>query len=65
MLSPHEFAALMVIKYGAGYVEPDSAEIDALRRLQLVALNSDASGAERLLVTDDGHRLLRAAAQAR
>jgi hypothetical protein len=63
MLSPHEFAALMVIKYGSEDVAPDCAEIDALRRLQLVTLKCDTSGAKRLLVTDNGHRILRAAAQ--
>lgn len=65
MLSPHEFAALMVVKYGSEDVEPESAEIHALRRLQLVTLKGDESGATRLLVTDDGHRLLTAAARIR
>lgn len=58
MLSPHEFAALMLIKASPDQIDMDREELDTLLEQQLVALEKLASGAHRPRVTNDGESLL-------
>jgi hypothetical protein len=54
MLSPHEFATLMLLK--------DAPDLLSLDR-QLITLENLASGQQRPLITDDGQMFLKAAAR--
>ncbi|MFL9861074.1 hypothetical protein PQR72_35940 [Paraburkholderia madseniana] len=65
MLSPHEFATLMLLKDSAEQIDLDRADLEALLERQLVTLEKLASGEQRPLVTINGHSLLRAAARSR
>ncbi|MCP3707080.1 hypothetical protein M3I54_08795 [Paraburkholderia sp. CNPSo 3274] len=58
MLSPHEFATLMLVKDSADQIA-DRGEIDALVERQLVAMDQLASGVVRPRVTEDGDYILR------
>jgi hypothetical protein len=58
MLSPHEFATLMLVKDSADQIA-DRGEIDALVERQLVAMEQLAGGAMRPRVTEDGDFILR------
>jgi methyl-accepting chemotaxis protein len=60
MLSPHEFATLMLVKDSPEQIDVTSQELDILREQQLVAMEQLASGIHRLSLTDDGHSLLQA-----
>jgi hypothetical protein len=62
MLSPHEFATLMLVRDAANEIS-DRAELDALIERQLVALEERASGDSRPRLTRDGNTLLEALAR--
>ncbi|KVD96146.1 hypothetical protein WS63_31605 [Burkholderia stagnalis] len=59
MLSPHEIAALMLVKAAPDQIDMDREELDTLLDQQLVVLEQLASGAHRPRVTNDGESLLR------
>jgi hypothetical protein len=63
MLSPHEFATLMLIKHSPDQIELDRAELDALLERQLISLENLASGRARPRVTSDGDSILKAIAR--
>ncbi|NIF52563.1 hypothetical protein F3J19_10740 [Burkholderia sp. Ax-1724] len=60
MLSPHEFATLLLVKDAPNQVDMDREELDALLERQLVQLERLASGNERWRVTETGNNALRA-----
>ncbi|MFP3563259.1 hypothetical protein [Paraburkholderia sp. SIMBA_030] len=60
MLSPHEFATLMLIKNAPDQIELDRAELDTLLERQLISLESLTSGRPRPHVTSDGDSILKA-----
>jgi hypothetical protein len=60
MLSPHEFATLLLVKDAPNQVEMDREELDALLERQLVQLERLASGNEKWRVTETGDTALRA-----
>lgn len=57
MLSPHEFATLMLVKDSAEQIA-DRDDLDALLERQLVAMEQLAGGAVLPRVTQDGDSLL-------
>lgn len=59
MLSPHEIAALMLVKASPDQIDMDREELDTLLEQQFVVLEKLASGAHRPRVTNDGESLLR------
>jgi hypothetical protein len=63
MLSPHEFATLMLVKDAPEQIELGRAELDALLERQLITLENLASGQLRPHVTCDGDFILRAVAR--
>jgi hypothetical protein len=65
MLSPHEFATLMVVKARPDYVELDHAELDALLERRLVCLEHLASGDRRPRITRSGDLFLKAVSRVR
>jgi hypothetical protein len=65
MLSPHEFATLMLIKDAPDQIELDRAELDALLERQLISLENLASGRPRPQITSDGDSILKALARVR
>ena len=62
MLSPHEFATLMLVKESADQIA-DRDELDALLERQLVAMDQLTGGAVLPRVTQDGDSILRALAR--
>jgi len=65
MLSPHEFATLMLVKNAPDQIDLDRAELDTLLERQLVALELLASGHPRPRLTRDGDSVLQAVARKR
>ncbi|MBS2132305.1 hypothetical protein KEX41_29425 (plasmid) [Burkholderia thailandensis] len=65
MLSPHEFATLMLVKAAPDQIDLAREELDTLLEHQLVALEELASGARRLRLTRDGDGVLQAVARKR
>ena len=65
MLSPHEFATLMLIKASPDQIDLGRAELDTLFEQQLISLENLASGRSRPHVTSDGDSILRAVARMR
>lgn len=65
MLSPHEFATLMLVKAAPDQIDLDREELDTLLERQLVALEQFASGHPRPRLTGDGHAVLQAVARLR
>jgi hypothetical protein len=59
MLSPHEFATLMLVKSAPDQIDLDRAELDKLLEQQLIALEEIGSGVRRPRLTLDGDSLLR------
>ncbi|CAD6562515.1 hypothetical protein ACFQ3P_37990 [Paraburkholderia sabiae] len=59
MLSPHEFATLMLVKSAPDQIDLDRAELDKLLERQLIALEEIGSGVRRPRLTLDGDSLLR------
>ncbi|MEM5314246.1 hypothetical protein [Paraburkholderia sp. JHI869] len=62
MLSPHEFATLMLVKAAPEQIDLDREELDTLLERQLVALEQLASGGQRPRLTLDGDSVLQAVA---
>lgn len=60
MLSPHEFATLMLIKYAPDETDLDRTELETLYEHRLVALEDFPLGQQRPLITSEGHLLLKA-----
>jgi hypothetical protein len=60
MLSPHEFATLLLVKDAPQQVEMNRDELDALLERQLVLLERLASGAQLLKLTEIGQRAVKA-----
>jgi hypothetical protein len=58
MLSPHEFATLMLVKDSPEQIDLTREELDTLLERQLVAMEQLASGIQRLWLTDEGDSLL-------
>ncbi|CAG9229490.1 conserved hypothetical protein [Paraburkholderia sabiae] len=59
MLSPHEFATLMLVKSAPDQIDLDRAELDKLLERQLIALEEIGSGVRSPRLTLDGDSLLR------
>jgi hypothetical protein len=60
MLSPHEFATLLLVKDAPNQVDMKREELDALLERQLVQLESLASGRQQWSVTESGDSALKA-----
>ncbi len=60
MLSPHEFATLLLLKDAPNQLNMEREELDALLERQLVALEKLASGLEQWRLTETGAFALRA-----
>ncbi|MGT2470971.1 hypothetical protein [Paraburkholderia terrae] len=60
MLSPHEFATLMLVKSAPEQIDLNREELDTLLERQLIALEEFASGAQFPRLTRDGDSVLRA-----
>ncbi|WJF90737.1 hypothetical protein QS306_03470 [Paraburkholderia bonniea] len=60
MLSPHEFATLLLVKDAPSQVDMERTELDALLERQLVRLENLASGRQQWSVTEIGNSALRA-----
>ena len=58
MLTPHEFATLMLVRSAPDQVDMNRAELDTLLEQQLVALEQLAEGYRRFSVTRSGESLL-------
>jgi hypothetical protein len=65
MLSPHEFATLMLIKAAPDQIDVDREELDTLLERQLIALEQLASGHQRPRLTRDGDSVLQAVTRMR
>jgi hypothetical protein len=65
MLSPHEFATLMLIKASPDQIDLGRAELDTLFEQQLISLENLASGRSRPHVTSDGDSILKAVGRMR
>jgi hypothetical protein len=60
MLSPHEFATLLLVKDSPTQVDMNRDELDALLERQLVELERLASGQQRPRLTATGSQALKA-----
>jgi hypothetical protein len=60
MLSPHEFATLLLVKDAPNQVDMERQELDALLERQLVQLEQLASGRQQWRITESGDSALRA-----
>ncbi|WP_246089340.1 hypothetical protein [Paraburkholderia guartelaensis] len=60
MLSPHEFATLMLVRQAPDQLDMNRAELDALLERQLVMLEHCAAGARRAYLTGKGETFLQA-----
>jgi hypothetical protein len=60
MLSPHEFATLLLVKDAPHQVDMNRDELDALLEQQLVQLESLASGHQQWRVTESGDSAIKA-----
>ncbi|PLZ01689.1 hypothetical protein CY652_15065 [Burkholderia sp. WAC0059] len=60
MLSPHEFATLLLVKDAPNQLEMEREELDALLERQLVQLERLASGHEAWHLTEIGDTAVRA-----
>jgi len=58
MLSPHEFATLVLVRQAPDQLDMNRAEVDALLERQLVMLEHCASGARRAYLTGKGRTFL-------
>ncbi|UXU85408.1 hypothetical protein [Burkholderia sp. S-53] len=58
MLSPHEFATLMLVRQAPEQIDMNRAELDALLERQLVMLEHCAAGARRAYLTEKGETFL-------
>lgn len=60
MLSPHEFATLILVNDSPGQVEPDSEDVRALLENQLITLECLGPRCSRPAVTIQGYVFLKA-----
>ena len=60
MLSPHEFATLLLVKDAPNQVDMAREELDALLEQQLVRLESLASGLQDWRLTESGDSAINA-----
>ena len=60
MLSPHEFATLMLIRHSPDQIDMNRLELDTLLERQLVALEQWTEGHRQLSLTSAGRSLLEA-----
>ncbi|MBU6490087.1 MAG: hypothetical protein KGQ57_20025 [Burkholderiales bacterium] len=60
MLSPHEFATLLLVKDAPNQVDMDREELDALLEQQLVQLERLGSGHQQWRLTASGDSAIRA-----
>ncbi|KGC06749.1 MULTISPECIES: hypothetical protein [Burkholderia] len=60
MLSPHEFATLMLVYEAPDQLDMNRAELDALLERQLVMLEHAAPGRRRAYLTKKGRSILHA-----
>lgn len=60
MLSPHEFATLMLIQAAPDQLGLDRADLDILLERQLIALETLPCGQHRPQLTSDGVSILKA-----
>lgn len=58
MLSPHEFATLMLVRQAPDQLDMNRAELDALLERQLVMLEHGGEGARRAYLTGKGRTFL-------
>ncbi|SDC90051.1 hypothetical protein [Paraburkholderia lycopersici] len=58
MLSPHEFATLMLVRQAPDQLDMNRAELDALLERQLVMLEHCTAGGRRAHLTDKGRSFL-------
>jgi hypothetical protein len=58
MLSPHEFATLMLVKHAEQSVDFDQADLLTLIERKLVVFDNSARATDLPRVTDSGHALL-------
>ena len=65
MLSPHEFATLMLIEDSPDEIDLGHPGLGTLMERRLVELEQLASGRQRPCITADGYSFLRAAARIR
>ncbi|WP_053572355.1 hypothetical protein [Caballeronia cordobensis] len=65
MLSPHEFATLMLVSAAPDQIDLAREELDTLQERQLVELEQIASGHSRPRLTGDGHTVLQAVTRQR
>ncbi|MGN6665428.1 MAG: hypothetical protein ACTHKH_00430 [Trinickia sp.] len=65
MLSPHEFATLLLVANAPDLHELDSDDLNCLVERQLVALEQLASGSRCLRLTTNGNSMLRAVGRRR
>lgn len=63
MLSPHEFATLMLLKDAPDPMSLDREDLEALLERQLVTLEQLTSGLQRPCLADDGQLFLKAASR--
>ncbi|RKP45963.1 hypothetical protein [Trinickia fusca] len=64
MLSPHEFATLILVRDAPDQIEADRAELDTLLERELVALEQAERGT-RPRITENGHSVLEACSRLR
>lgn len=60
MLSPHEFATLMLVRHSPDQIDMNRHELDTLLERQLVALDHWTEGHRQLSLTTAGRSLLEA-----
>lgn len=60
MLSPHEFATLLLVKDAPNQADMDREELDALLEQQLVQLENLASGHQEWRLTESGDSAIKA-----
>ncbi len=60
MVSPHEFATLMLVRHAPDQLDMNRAELDALLEQQLVMLEQSAEGHRRAQLTEKGKTFLNA-----
>ncbi|CAN7499727.1 hypothetical protein LJR230_003350 [Trinickia sp. LjRoot230] len=60
MLSPHEFATLLLVKDAPNQSDMDREELDALLEQQLVQLENLASGHQEWRLTESGDSAIKA-----
>jgi len=65
MLSPHELTTLMLVNGGHDQPQLDCAELDSLRRQQLITLHQPGTDFQQARMTDRGARLLDAVVRMR